>query len=148
MKIYSHRTSFEVQLNRRKSNKSQKNQDRAKRKLNGRRKMACSSSLEAFNTESTALSIPLAGDRHRFATQIVEFPWESTTEQVRLVSSFVKLLQKFHGSGRSCGSLPFFFFQSIDFSMKKLDNSTFSTCTVHNCLIIFSKIKFITKLHL
>lgn len=71
--------------------------------------MACSSSLEAFNTESTALSIPLAGDRHRFATQIVEFPWESTTEQVRLVSSFVKFLQKFHGSGRSCGSLPFFF---------------------------------------
>lgn len=113
MKIYSHRTSFEVQLNRRKSNKSQKNQDRAKRKLNGRRKMACSSSLEAFNTESTALSIPLAGDRHRFATQIVEFPWESTTEQVRLVSSFVKLLQKFHGSGRSCGSLPFFFFFKV-----------------------------------
>lgn len=77
--------------------------------------MACSSSLEAFNTESTALSIPLAGDRHRFATQIVEFPWESTTEQVRLVSSFVKLLQKFHGSGRNCGSLPFFFFSKYRF---------------------------------
>lgn len=113
--------------------------------------MACSSSLEAFNTESTALSIPSEGDRHRFATQIVEFPWESTIEQVRLVSSFVKLLQKFHGFGRGCGSFPFFFFQSIDFSMKKLDNFTFFFfvyATIHNCLITFLKIKFIKKLHL
>lgn len=30
----------------------------SKKEVNGRRKMACSSSLEAFNTESTALSIP------------------------------------------------------------------------------------------
>lgn len=76
----------------------------------------------------------LAGDRHRFATQIVEFPWKSTTEQVRLASSFVKLLPKFHGSGRGCGSLTSFFlffpsfflsFQRIDFSTKKLDDSTF-----------------------
>ena len=135
MKIYSHRTSFEVQLNRRKSNKSQKKQDRAKRKLNGGRKMACSSSLEAFNTESTALSIPLAGDRHRFATQIVEFPWESTTEQVRLVSSFVKLLQKFLVAVAVLFLFLFFFFQSIDFSMKKLDNSTFSTCTTQFIIV-------------
>lgn len=85
----------------------------------------------------------LAGDRHRFATQIVEFPWKSTTEQVRLASSFVKLLPKFHGSGRGCGSLPSFFlffpsfflsFQRIDFSTKKLDDSTF----------LKSKLRFVT----
>lgn len=113
--------------------------------------MACSSSLEAFNTESTALSIPSEGDRHRFATQIVEFPWESTIEQVRLVSSFVKLLQKFHGFGRGCGSFPFFFFSKYRF----FDEETwqfyfffFVYATIHNCLITFLKIKFITKLHL
>ena len=149
MKIYSHRTSFEVQLNRRKSNKSQKKQDRAKRKLNGGRKMACSSSLEAFNTESTALSIPLAGDRHRFATQIVEFPWESTTEQVRLVSSFVKLLQKFLVAVAVHFLFLFFFSKYWFFDEETWQFYFFDVYdTVHNCLITFLKIKFITKLHL
>lgn len=135
MKIYSHRTSFEVQLNRRKSNKSQKKQDRAKRKLNGGRKMACSSSLEAFNTESTALSIPLAGDRHRFATQIVEFPWESTTEQVRLVSSFVKLLQKFLVAVAVHFLFLFFFFSKYRFFDEETWQFYFFLCTTQSIIV-------------
>lgn len=91
----------------------------------------------------------LAGDRHRFATQIVEFPWKSTTEQVRLASSFVKLLPKFHGSGRGCGSLPrsfFSFFLSFFSKDRFFDEETWRfyffeiQAMLRNCFITFLKI--------